>query len=251
MICIIAGVIGAGNRLFKVDEGESREISADSVNDRVRIFMGDISPSNTLLGEDWESGTIDPQKWINFGSPLATITSTHAKDLYSMTSNGDSNWDSGVASQEAFNIVPGFSAEVSVYMDSVGTSRSWGRFSVDTTPPANFDTNYGPSASCIIGFYLATNDPVATNGKLSAAPGYVTTENVTSFRNKWTNLKFVVNSDGSVTYLINGETVYVAPAGHIDIGNPPVGRIVLFGRSEGSTVTTHDELVVSQRNNLK
>ncbi len=200
-----------------------------------------------LFQEDWESGQIDPGTWISFGSPLPSITATHVSGNHAMTSNGDASWDSGVATQDWFPLGAGFAAEVSVYMDSVSELRSWASMAIETSPTADFDDDYGSAGTSVrpINIFLSASDVSwgDPNGKLVTG-GFLVTDDATAYRNKWTRLAFKINSDGSVTYSIDGNEVFTSPPGTMDVANPAHGRLVLHGRSEGSTVTTHDDLII-------
>ena len=68
------------------------------------LFFIACSSSASLFSENWELGVIDNSKWNSWGYPLPNISSSSNKlGNYSLDSNGDSAYLSGVVSVQTFS----------------------------------------------------------------------------------------------------------------------------------------------------
>jgi len=64
------------------------------------------------MSEDWDTGTIDPAKWMTFGSPIPSLYAGEGIDgSYAVNNNGDANYASGLFTTTAFDLAPGVGIE--------------------------------------------------------------------------------------------------------------------------------------------
>lgn len=217
-----------------------------SVTATYKIFGG----GDTAFFEDWESGEIKTNKWKAWGAPAPSIVSGgNSIGAYALTSNGDANYDSGVTSLQRFEVRPGLYVSAEMFIQAPGTDvwskRSWQGIQLSSRPPAEWDNSKGWSDSTVgPAISIRGNTPLDTGLGISI-PGGGTNFSSSAWVDRWTEVGFVFNEDGSVTYLIEGEVLYTTAAGWIDYASAPEVSLVCGGRSEGSSVTNlHDNIQI-------
>jgi hypothetical protein len=254
------GSTDAGTTVL-IDTSQFDPDPSDSKRERVQVVAsieGQIPNSlflrlqvdvteRVLFTEDWESGIIDSNKWISFGNPFPTLSSSNALGGFAMVSNGSSSWNSGVATKDSYALVPGLAAEVSLFMDSTPATLSLASLSIETNDASVFDDTYGDSGSSNrpIHILLIGNDStVDPNSQMAMELGTWKIGNVTGFGMNWTRFGFEINADGSVSYFVNGNLTRRTEANVINFLTSPTGRIVLHGRLTGGSLTSHDNLIL-------
>lgn len=205
---------------------------------------------STEFYEDWETGVIDTGKWKIWGSPVPTIVSGgNSIGNYALTSNGDGWHESGVTSFQSFDVRPGLVVKAKMFIQAPGTDvwskRSWQGVQLSSRPPAEWNDSQGAGDEAI-GPYIGIrgNTPLETGLGISLPEGG-TNFSSAAWVDRWTEVGFEFNEDGSVTYLIDGDVLYITSAGWIDYNTVATAYLVCGGRSEGSTVINlHDNISV-------
>jgi hypothetical protein len=67
------------------------------------LFQG-VAWGQTVFSEDWESGSVDPTKWVAYGSPSSAIVSPGYDSIFCLDPEGDSDCPSGVYSVQTFSL---------------------------------------------------------------------------------------------------------------------------------------------------
>ncbi len=203
-----------------------------------------------VFSENWESGQIDTGKWKIWGYPAPTIVSGgNSIGNYALTSNGDSMYESGVTSLRSFEVKPGLTVSAKVFVQAPGTDvwskRSWHGLALSSRPPAEWGDSCGAGDALIGPFINIRGNTPTDTGLAVTTPSGGKEYASTPYLDKWTTIAFTFNTDGSVTYRVNGQVLHTTSAGWINYGNVPVAYLVCGGRSEGSSVVNlHDDIMV-------
>jgi len=102
-----------------------------------------------VFRETWETGSIDPNRWKQFGSPAPIIQNLGHNSNYSLDTNGDANYQSGVVTLRQFVWKPG--TVVSVWVNAKDTSFTYWHhivFRLGNTEPGNTDERKQPCVAC-------------------------------------------------------------------------------------------------------
>ena len=212
------------------------------------------SSSASLFSENWELGVIDNSKWNSWGYPLPNISSpSHKLGNYSLDSNGDSAYLSGVVSVQTFTHVAGLELSIDAYIQSAS---QWSELefgfsnttTIDTTPQyfeystaslyidadtqgfghnrwSYFNNSYGATS--------AGSDPLI-NAELPN----------TTF-DSWHNYKFTFTDDQTIQISIDNILAYESPIHWYDYDSDNEVAIYLGGRSYGSTENLYDNITLS------
>jgi hypothetical protein len=124
------------------------------MTDRIKILFlagcvsyalcANTASAEVIFQEDFASGSFS-SAWHTFGSPSPTLTTTNAVSDFAMVSNGDGNWDSGIVTQDLFQIESGLSMRVtgfSAYNPDGGLQNL--QLGFGTSPISAFDSTSGP-----------------------------------------------------------------------------------------------------------
>lgn len=231
----------------------------DGRMDNIRFSSACLDPSEFIavpvdpseFYEDWETGEINTNKWKIWGSPSPSIVSGgNSIGNYAITSNGDSSYDSGVTSLQGFDVRPGLVVSAKMFIQAPGTdvwsNRSWQGVQLSSRIPAEWDNVKGWSDSTIgPAISIRGNTPLDV-GLYVSIPGGGTNFSSAAWVDRWTEVGFLFNSDGSVTYLLDGAVLYTTSPGWIDYDTVAPAYLVCGGRSQGSAVTNlHDNISVA------
>ncbi len=125
----------------------------------------------------------------------------------------------------------------------VWSKRSWQGVQLTSRIPEEWDSYKGWSDSAI-GPYISIrgNTPLDTGLGIRTQDGGESFPS-DSYVDRWTEVAFTFNEDGSVTYFVDGDVFYTTASGWIDYSSVPAVYLACGGRSEGSTVINlHDNI---------
>lgn len=208
----------------------------------LRLENPDITEGQILLVEDWETGVIDPLAWHSFGSPAPKVVGASSTG-FSMESDGDDNFESGLVTQEEFLVAPGLEVSFKLHVEDAfwSVERAYlTEGAISDFPAAGADgepstTNLGPAIQ-LVGY-----SPWGQKIGLSDPGGLIV---IPPLLDQWVELGMRLEEDGSVSYFVNGVEAHRTPPGWVNYAANTRVRLVLRGRSP-SGVNRYDDIVVS------
>lgn len=215
------------------------------------IFFTTSISFGSLFTENWESGSVDATKWNQWGWPLPSISgASHAQGDFSLDSNGDSAYLSGVVSKQTFTPVAGLQLSVDAYIQSAS---QWSELefgfadttSIDSTPQY-FEYSY-------TSLYIDADTQGSGhnrwsyfrkhNGAASAGSDpVVNAELPATVFDGWHNYKFTFTDDQTVQISMDDSLIYESPSNWYDYSIDNEVTIYLGGRSYGSTQNLYDNI---------
>lgn len=192
-----------------------------------------IGNSGYVFEETWESGTIDSGKWKSFGSPSSFLqTSGHDGSNYSIDTNGDGMYDSGVISYQEFQWLPGcvYSAWMKV---TTSAQAEWhvARICIAREDPSTF-SDTSPDRLVELYWVYSTNTQwvcaQAWNG--SQMVNYRREDSHFIDFDKWHHFAIEFTASDTIKFLIDGK-LFAETDNSVDLSRG-YGAIVAMGRSD-------------------
>jgi hypothetical protein len=192
------------------------------------------------FSEDWETGTIDPDKWHVWGSPSPQVVSEGHESSYGLDPNGDSWCPSGLYTERTFQLSSGL--QVSFY--GRGTSTSGVNTMVvvvGLTGDPNQDPNCAAEGNLLEIAHIAFAPPNVSNPRINYCVGsdcfsepYLDDE--------WHLYSMTVNPDGTVSFGRDGVPKYTSTA-TIDFATYNDQHVQIGGRSAYGPILVDDVTV--------
>lgn len=101
-----------------------------------------------IFYEGWETGSIDPDIWLSWGSPLPVIGSPGFNSAHALNPNGDNEFGSGVISYENFTLSNGIRVEW--WGKGTQSYPTWQSFQVGISPLVAEDFYYDPEPNHLV-----------------------------------------------------------------------------------------------------
>lgn len=159
---------------------------------------------NIIFSEDWESGRINPSKWVLGGSPSPQLRAGGLNSIYALDSNGDNTCDSAAYAGEFFFTPNGLSAEFWLKLPdclwcSTPTSRT-GFATIDliNSGPCTPNENYYQGLA-----YVELNGSTGVINYIVEPFGSIFAEPYPD--NQWHRYKVQINSTGIVDFYMDDQ----------------------------------------------
>lgn len=201
-----------------------------------------------LLVEDWESG--NTSQWNSWGSPLPNLNSSlPAIGSYSLDPNGDSSYHSGVVSKQMFDLSSGIRFSVDAFIESASawSELEFGLVNTNTIPNSPNTSNYTMASVVIDADTQNTGYKLYANftGE-GASQTIIQNELATNYFNDWHSFSFDFDIDGSISILIDDQTIFASNSGVFDYNNESNFAIMLAGRSYSTSDNLYDNISLVQ-----
>jgi hypothetical protein len=179
----------------------------------------------SLFSEDWETGTIDSQKWTTAGTPLPVVTTPGYEGDYALDVKGDTDCDSGVYTVDEFSTETDLKAVFWMKGNSVqnpsGMSITAGFTTGDPAIGCESEGYFLPMASIQLSSALAKGIVYRTNSGGVFAESYID--------DSWHEYAIELLPDGTVDFYRDGVLKYTAPA--VSIEAYPTTRFQVTGKA--------------------
>ena len=218
------------------------------------LFFIACSSSASLFSENWELGVIDNSKWNSWGYPLPNISSSSNKlGNYSLDSNGDSAYLSGVVSVQTFTPVAGLELSIDAYIQSAS---QWSELefgfsnttTIDTTPQYfEYSTAslYIDADTQGFGYNRWSYFNNSYDATSAGSDPLINAELTNTTFDDWHNYKFTFTEYQTIQISIDNILTYESPTNWYDYDSDNEVAIYLGGRSYGSTENLYDNITLS------
>lgn len=202
--------------------------------------------------EDWESGSVDLDRWNRWGYPLSLLDAgANVAGNYSLDPNGDGSYLSGLVSSDTFSLSGGVRVSIDAYIESAS---QWSELSfglVNTTAITQNNVHLKHLAAIVIdadtqGSYKFYTKFGGDGGVEVDYPSVASGLMPASVFDAWHTYVFDFSSNGAARVSVDGVITFETDPGFYTYSIDTEFALLLGGRSYSSTVNLYDSVKVNQ-----
>lgn len=201
-------------------------------SDTVRLRTTRLSPTGAepVAAETWSDRPLET-RWIPFGSPSPTLSSTPAADRRVVDPEGDEHFDSGLVRTAPIPLAGG--ATVTVRARADFTQPLFQAFHVELVPSIpERGVAVWNRADPIGGVKVHSGRRFVTvrrGGRSTAVPRPFDA-------GQWQRYTIQISPDGALWVLVDGDLLWRSPPGAVDLEEDSHAHLALYGRSDDTDV---------------